>query len=113
MRSAVPSLDEAVRRFEAGEFFEAHEAFEDAWRSSGEPRSIELHALAQLAAAMHKHHAQGMPEPARRIARRAAEKFARVQQSALGLDLEALCVALDVYVRGGSDRVERLARPSR
>lgn len=48
------SADEGRRLFNEGRFFEAHEAFEDAWREASGRRKTALQALTQLAAAFHK-----------------------------------------------------------
>ena len=55
------ALDEGVRRFDAGCFFDAHEVWEDAWRlESGDARLL-LQGLIQIAAAFHKGVVQRRP----------------------------------------------------
>lgn len=81
-----------------GAFFEAHEHFEEAWKASGTPRSRELHALAQIAAAMHKRVAHGKPEAARAIMARARAKL----EGAAGayVELGPLRTSIDAWLRG-------------
>jgi hypothetical protein len=53
------ALGEGIRRFDAGAFFDAHEAWEDAWRlEQGEVKEL-LHGLIQIAAGFHKGLVQG------------------------------------------------------
>jgi predicted metal-dependent hydrolase len=55
------ALAEGIRRFDAERFFDAHEAWEDAWRAEqGEVREL-LHGLIQIAAGFHKGLVQGRP----------------------------------------------------
>lgn len=49
-----PGLEQGERLFNAGRYFEAHEAFEEAWRSAAGEKKLACQALAQLAAAFHK-----------------------------------------------------------
>lgn len=78
--------------------FTAHEHFEDAWRASGAPRSLELHALAQLEAALHKLTSHRKPEAARAIMQRAREKLGRVETSSHGIDLDGLRSSIDAWL---------------
>jgi len=47
------SLAEGLRRYEAGEFFAAHEAWESLWLESQEPEKTFLQGLIQITAAFH------------------------------------------------------------
>jgi uncharacterized protein len=47
------SLAEGLRRYEAGEFFAAHEAWESRWLESQEPEKTFLQGLIQVTAAFH------------------------------------------------------------
>src|ERR1700680_382948 len=47
------SLAEGLRRYEAGEFFAAHEAWESLWLESQEPEKTFLQGLIQVTAAFH------------------------------------------------------------
>jgi len=55
------ALAEGSRLFDAGAFFEAHEAWEEAWRpEQGEAKAL-LHGLIQVAAGFHKGLVRGRP----------------------------------------------------
>ena len=55
------ALAEGCRRFDAAHFFDAHDAWEDAWRvESGQVRQL-LHGLIKIAAGFHKGLMQGRP----------------------------------------------------
>jgi uncharacterized protein len=47
------SLAEGLRRYDAGEFFAAHEALESRWLESKEPEKTFLQGLIQVTAAFH------------------------------------------------------------
>lgn len=55
------ALAEGIRRFDAGDFFDAHEVWEDAWRAERDPVRELLHGLIQIAAGFHKGLVQGRP----------------------------------------------------
>lgn len=88
-------LEEAIRLFEAGAYWETHEVLERAWLR--QQRGIERHFLAgviQLAAALHKRN-QGYPVAARRIYARAVTHLAWVPDCWRGFDLrrfELICL---------------------
>ncbi|MBV9087083.1 MAG: aminotransferase class V-fold PLP-dependent enzyme [Acidobacteriaceae bacterium] len=65
---------EGIALFNAGEFFEAHEALEDVWReSTGEDRRF-LQGLVQVAVGLH-HHSTGNMEGAQSVLARALENL--------------------------------------
>lgn len=99
---------EGVSLYRCGLYFEAHERFEEAWVASGPNRSLELHALAQLAAGMHKREAQASPVAARAILGRARAKLERLPSSAFGLALSTLLADLDPVRLATSAAVPRL-----
>jgi len=104
-----------IEAYARGEYFEAHEHFEQAWLAGGTNRSSELHALAQLAAAMHKHFATRKPEAARAILLRARSKLEGLETSAHRLDLESLRSEVDAWLvdpRVTSPGLRRVTRGS-
>lgn len=62
-------LAEGVALFNAGRYFEAHEAFEDLWREAEGALRPPYKGLTQICAGLVKH-ARGQPEPAVRLIRR-------------------------------------------
>ena len=84
-----PGIAAAVRHFNAGRFFEAHEAFEALLDEvEGDDRWDLLVALIQVAVGYHKRFS-GHPG-ADRMLRLGAEKLARFPAVAYGIDLAAL-----------------------
>jgi hypothetical protein len=74
------SLSEAFRRgallFDAGAFFEAHEAWEERWRIETDPACrLCLQGLIQVAAAFHKLIVSRAEEPASRLLARGLAKL--------------------------------------
>lgn len=106
-----PSFAEGVRRFNAGEFFEAHEAFEELLdQVEGDDRWDLLLALIQVAVGYHKC-AHGHPGCARMLGLGAA-KLAPFPPVARGVDVAALRqrVAADLAVlEAGESLATRLA----
>lgn len=102
---------EGVRRFNVGEFFEAHEAFEESLdEAEGDDRWDLLVALIQVAVGYHKC-ASGHPGGARMLGL-GAEKLAVFPIMAWGIDVGALRarVAEDLAVlAGGASLDARLA----
>ena len=74
------TLSEAFQRgaflFDAGAFFEAHEAWEERWRIETDPACrLCLQGLIQVAAAFHKLIVLGAEEPASRLLARGLAKL--------------------------------------
>jgi uncharacterized protein len=59
--AARRALEEGVRQFDAGRWFEAHEVWEDAWRVEAGAVKLLLQGLIQVAAGFHKGLVQGRP----------------------------------------------------
>jgi uncharacterized protein len=112
--SAMPAaFVEGVRRFNAGEFFEAHEAFEELLDEvESDQRWDLLVALIQVAVGYHKS-SSGHPG-AGRMLRLGAEKLAAFPAEAWGVAIEALrrrvTDDLELLDAGGSlpDRLREL-----
>ncbi|MCA2977842.1 MAG: CPXCG motif-containing cysteine-rich protein [Myxococcaceae bacterium] len=77
------------RPFEAGAYFEAHEAFEAGWRVVRGDEKRVLQVLVLWAAALH-HHELGRGGGARRLLARALERLSAVREGFDGVDLDAL-----------------------
>jgi predicted metal-dependent hydrolase len=68
------AFQHAIAQFNAAEFFDCHETLEPLWQAaSGEERTF-LHALIQLAVALH-HHQRGNWRGARSVSQRAIQKL--------------------------------------
>lgn len=105
----------AVDLFNAGYYWEAHEAWEGLWRAAGRRTETGrfLQGLIQLCAALVKH-AMDAPRPALRLARRGSETLRSAAGPRLGIDGVALAAAVRDRVAGhGSRPLVRLARVGR
>lgn len=86
-------LLEGMAHFNGGRFFEAHEAWEEIWRSTTpEPREL-WRGLIQVAVGLHHHCVRGNPGPARRVLARGLRRLEPFPQGTEGLDLDALRTA--------------------
>lgn len=85
--------------FNAARFFEAHEAWEEVWRSTTpEPKDL-LQGLIQVAVAMVHHRDRGRSEVARRVLAKGRRRIEPWRPAALGLDLEHLLGSVDRWGR--------------
>ncbi len=83
--------------FNAGKFFECHEAWEEIWlKAAGEEREF-LQAMILSAAALH-HVQQGNLKGAQSVGRRAIEKLSLLPGSLLQLDTMAFRSSLEQYL---------------
>jgi uncharacterized protein len=109
------TLSDAFRRgallFDAGAFFEAHEAWEDRWRiETDELSRLCLQGLIQVAAAFHKLAAIGAPDSAARLLARGLAKLDACPASTLDLNMgafrEGLRACALALATGRFDRTE-------
>jgi len=85
-----------IELFNAGRFFESHEALEEIWmKSEGAEREL-LHALIQSAAALH-HFRRGNLKGASAVYRRAERKLAALPRNLLRLDTRDFAAQLERY----------------
>ncbi len=101
MRDPNTSFDAALRRgvalFNRREFFAAHEAWEDAWRTNpGEPAYF-LHGLIQIAAGFVKLQ-RGEPRGAFLNLDKGRRKLERFAPSRHGLDVAALLASVTGWI---------------
>lgn len=89
----APGYLRGVALFNAGRFFDAHEALEDVWRESAGRRKLFLQALIQVAVGLH-HHSTGNRVGARSLLARGGKKLARYPATYAGLDVAGLRRAL-------------------
>jgi predicted metal-dependent hydrolase len=84
-------FDRGLATYAAGEYFDAHEMWEELWRDA--PRGFDRHfvqGLIQFAAAMHKIVEQQKPKPAARLLGRALDKVADAPANYRGIDVPRL-----------------------
>jgi predicted metal-dependent hydrolase len=90
-------MEQGIDLFHRGEYFAAHEAWEEIWRSTTpEPRDL-FQGLVQLAAAFHHLHERKRPDVARRVLEKAERRLAAVAPRAVDLDVAALLVDLEAW----------------
>lgn len=83
-----------IDHFNQGEFFEAHEVWEDLWIELNDDDKGFYHGLIQAAVALH-HARRGNPNGARSLFRRMRANLERYLPSYLGLDLESFLARMD------------------
>ena len=97
----MDALPEAYLRgatlFNAGKFFECHEVWEEIWlKALGEEREF-LHAMIQVAAALH-HFQSGNLNGAQNVGSRAIKKLNALPAVMMRLDTMAFRAALEQYL---------------
>ena len=86
-----------VDHFNAGRYFEAHEAWEEIWRSTTpEPRDL-WRGLIQVAVGLFHFVERGNPGPARRVLARGLRRVATHPQGTEGFDLDGLRAAASAW----------------
>jgi len=83
-----------IRLFNAGEFYDAHEVWEDVWRESQGMEKRFLQGLIQAAVAFH-HHSTGNVAGAGSLMERARKNLAGCPAEFGGIRLEALLESLE------------------
>jgi predicted metal-dependent hydrolase len=83
-------LAEGLRRYEAGEFFAAHEAWESVWLQSQEPDKTFLQGLIQVTAAFH-HLQRNNPRGAALLLQAALQRLTRYPEPYGGISVASLC----------------------
>ena len=90
-------IEEGSALFARGEFFAAHEAWEEVWRSTTpEPRDL-FQGLVQMAAAFHHLRARRRPDVAARVLDKARRRLTLVGEERAGLDLPALLAGIEAW----------------
>jgi predicted metal-dependent hydrolase len=85
-----------VALLNSGEFYDAHEVLEDAWRESTGSVKLFRQALVQIAVSMH-HHSTGNLNGSRSVLARAIRNITPFEQGFEGLDLDDLRKQLAVW----------------
>ncbi len=99
-------LERGVKLFNGGRFFEAHEAWEDAWRAETDTttRSF-LQGLIQVAAGFVKWQ-RGQPRGMAALLERGADKLRRGPPGAFGLNLDELLESVDRFKAVAASMIE-------
>lgn len=82
-------IAEGISLFNAGKYFEAHEALEAVWLKSAGRRKTFLHGLIQVAAAFH-HHVHQNPAGFRSLLEKGCAKLETFGAEAEGVDVAGL-----------------------
>jgi uncharacterized protein len=82
-------LEHGIALFNAGHYFDAHEALEDAWRTCAGEEKLLLQGVTQAAVALH-HHSTGNLTGARSVLARALANMSGYAEGSAGLRLVAL-----------------------
>jgi len=94
-------LERAVKLFNSGDFFAAHEVLEDAWRAAAPEQKPFLQGLVQVAVAFH-HHSTGNRVGAISVLKKARHNIERGPAVSYGIELDGLLTTL----RGWQDALE-------
>ncbi len=98
IRAKDEKFQRGLRHFNAREFFEAHEVWEEIWLVEAEPEKTFLQGLIQLAAAFH-HYCRGNPAGAESLLAAGIVKLSRFSKHHCGLEIEALRASAKEWAR--------------
>lgn len=88
---------EGIERFNAGRFYDAHESWEEVWRSTTpEPKDL-FQGLVQVAAGMHHVLDRGALEPGRRVLGKGRRRLEPLGPVCCGIDVAALVAAVRAW----------------
>ncbi len=107
---ASEKYQRGIRHFNAREFYDAHEVWEDVWRESHGMEKRFLQGLIQAAVALH-HHSTGNVVGACSLMERARRNLAGCPAEFGGIRLEELLVALGEWRAALIDGVPSPERP--
>jgi len=85
----IKAFEHGVRLFNEGEYFEAHEVWEDVWRAASAEQKKLLQGLIQIAVALH-HHSTGNTMGARSLLDRGSRNLNGGPRDFCPLDIESL-----------------------
>ena len=119
MSSNDPKFQEGIAHFNRGEYFEAHESWEEVWLPSAEPEKTFLQGIIQVAAAFH-HYTRKNRRGTKSLLRAGLTKLERFPARYRGIALEPLrsavrrwLASLDAGETPPLRRIPRIARPAR
>ena len=92
-------IDEGADLFNAGRYYDCHEAWETVWRSTTpEPRDL-WRGLIQIAVAFYHLHERKRPDVARRVLAKGRRRVEPYAPSAVGFDIAGLLAAVEIWDR--------------
>ena len=94
MSTADPRFQQAIELFNAGEWYDAHDVFEELWHETAEPERRSLQGILQVAVAQ-LHLQRGNSRGATILFGEALGRLRRPGTPDLGLDLAALCATVE------------------
>lgn len=94
---SAPGFADGIRAFNAGDYFDAHELFEQAWRSTPYPDRLLPWALSKLGAACH-HASEHRGTSTKKLARDASIVLEALPRSFGGLDLLSFRAAVALWI---------------
>lgn len=95
-KTLPPQYLRGIEHFNAGEFFECHEALEEIWLPAQGIEREFLHAIIQAAVALH-HYQRGNSKGAASVYKRASRKLEALPPQMMRLDLAAFARQLDDF----------------
>jgi predicted metal-dependent hydrolase len=109
-------FERGLRHFNAREFFEAHEVWEEVWLKEGEPEKTFLQGIIQIAAAFH-HYRRGNTDGAETLLAAGIVKISRFPADHRGLaildlreEAKSWARALGEMRRPGDEQLPRIRR---
>jgi len=105
----VDLLDKGINFFNAGQYFDAHEAWEDLWRPSGGPLRLFYQGLVQAAVGMH-HLSHGNLNGARAQLSKSLEKLQQYPETFCGIANGKLIVDLEAALHELTPRSVLISR---
>ena len=111
-REKDEKFQRGISHFNAQEFFEAHEVWEEIWLVEAEPEKTFLQGIIQIAAAFH-HYCRENPDGAESLLAAGIVKLLRFQADYRGLAIEDLRAAAKQWARsiGQGERPNRAEIP--
>lgn len=104
-------FNKGIEHFNNGEFFEAHEVWEDVWRAVDSPQEKRfVQGLIQVAVALH-HHSTGNHVGAQSLLKRATRNLAGYPADFGRIDLALLLLSLDGWLHALQDGSAVPAQP--
>lgn len=115
MTGTDPAWSHGVDLFDAGAFWDAHEALEGSWLASHGVEKHFLGGIILLAAALHKARALGSPRGGRRNYAKALKHLALVPDRYEGVDVRELEARVHAALRDPAQapKIPRLAKADR